>query len=87
MLENSDLRRDLLHSYCTADLRLCFRIGRIPVFSRHGSFIASIYMDEDRLQYQAFDEVIVGYASGGKACHFGRRSAATNADLFRIGAG
>ena len=24
---------DLLCSYCTADLRLCFRLGKIPVFS------------------------------------------------------
>ena len=29
---------DQLHSYCEADLRLCFRIGKNPVFSRCGSF-------------------------------------------------
>ena len=28
---------DQLHSYCEADLRLCFRIGKNPVFSRCGS--------------------------------------------------
>ena len=29
---------DQLRSYCEADLRLCFRIGNNPVFSRCGSF-------------------------------------------------
>ena len=29
---------DQLRSYCEADLRLCFRIGKIPVLSRRGSF-------------------------------------------------
>ena len=29
---------DQLCSYCTADLRLCFRIGKIPVFSKRGSY-------------------------------------------------
>ena len=28
---------DQLRSYCEADLRLCFRIGNNPVFSRCGS--------------------------------------------------
>ena len=28
---------DQLCSYCTADLRLCFRIGKNPAFSRCGS--------------------------------------------------
>ena len=28
---------DHLHSYCAADLRLCFRICKIQVFSYHGS--------------------------------------------------
>ena len=28
---------DQLRSYCEADLRLCFRIGKNPVFSRCGS--------------------------------------------------
>ena len=28
---------DQLRSYCEADLRLCFRIGENPVFSRRGS--------------------------------------------------
>ena len=32
---------DQLRSYCEADLRLCFRIGKNPVFSRRGSFIIS----------------------------------------------
>ena len=27
-----------LLSYCEADLRLCFRIGKIPVFSWRGSY-------------------------------------------------
>ena len=27
---------DQLCSYCTADLRLCFRTGKNPVFSRRG---------------------------------------------------
>ena len=30
---------DQLRSYCEADLRLCFRIGNNPVFSRRGSII------------------------------------------------
>ena len=30
---------DQLRSYCEADLRLCFRIGNNPVFSRRGSYI------------------------------------------------
>ena len=29
---------DQLRSYCEADLRLCFRLGKNPVFSRCGSF-------------------------------------------------
>ena len=29
---------DQLCSYCTADLRLCFRLGNNPVFSRCGSY-------------------------------------------------
>ena len=29
---------DQLRSYCEADLRLCFRIGKSAVFSRCGSF-------------------------------------------------
>ena len=28
---------DQLHSYCEADLRLCFRLGKNPVFSQRGS--------------------------------------------------
>ena len=30
---------DQLRSYCEANLRLCFRIGHDPVFSRLGSFV------------------------------------------------
>ena len=30
---------DQLRGYCEADLRLCFRICKKPVFSRHGSYI------------------------------------------------
>ena len=33
---------DQLRSYCEADLRLCFRIGENPVFSRRGSIDKSI---------------------------------------------
>ena len=29
---------DQLRGYCEADLRLCFRIGKKPVFARRGSF-------------------------------------------------
>ena len=29
---------DQLRSYCAADLRLCFRICKKPVFSQRGSF-------------------------------------------------
>ena len=29
---------DQLRSYCEADLRLCFRIGKNPGFSRRGSY-------------------------------------------------
>ena len=32
---------DQLRSYCEADLRLCFRIGKNPVFSRCGSYALS----------------------------------------------
>ena len=32
---------DQLRSYCTADLRLCFRICKKPVFSQRGSFQSS----------------------------------------------
>ena len=32
---------DQLRSYCEADLRLCFRIGKNPVFSRRGSNLKS----------------------------------------------
>ena len=32
---------DQLRGYREADLRLCFRIGKNPVFSRCGSFIAN----------------------------------------------
>ena len=31
---------DQLRSYCEADLRLCFRIGNNPVFSRCGSIMS-----------------------------------------------
>ena len=30
---------DQLRSYCTADLRLCFRICKRPFFSKRGSFV------------------------------------------------
>ena len=30
---------DQLRSYCAADLRLCFRICKKPVFSQRGSFV------------------------------------------------
>ena len=30
---------DQLCSYCTADLRICFCIGKTPVFLCHGSFV------------------------------------------------
>ena len=32
---------DQLSSYCEADLRLCFRIGKNPVFSRRSSNVFS----------------------------------------------
>ena len=32
-------------SYSTADLRLCFRIGKTPVFSRRGSYSVFTYLD------------------------------------------
>ena len=32
---------DQLRSYCAADLRLCFRICKKLVFSRHGSYVVS----------------------------------------------
>ena len=38
--ENKDA--DQLRSYCEANLRLCFRIGENPVFSRCGSFANSL---------------------------------------------
>ena len=33
---------DQLRSYCEADLRLCFRIGKNPVFTCHGSFLSKV---------------------------------------------
>ena len=33
---------DQLRSYCEAELRLCFRIGKYPVFSRCGNVIVFI---------------------------------------------
>ena len=38
---------DQLCSYCTADLRLCFRIGKNPVFS---FMTRLIYLEKDRLE-------------------------------------
>ena len=35
---------DQLRSYCEADLRLCFRIGKITVFSRCGSYVYTFYI-------------------------------------------
>ena len=34
---------DQVCTYCTADLRLCFLIGKILVFSWHGSYMKSTY--------------------------------------------
>ena len=44
--ENKDA--DQLCSYCTADLRLCVRIGKSPVFSWRGSniFVSTQYLKE-----------------------------------------
>ena len=36
---------DRLRSYCEADLCLCFRIGKNPVFSRCGSLVIGSYQD------------------------------------------
>ena len=38
---------DQLRGYCEADLRLCFRIGKIPVFSRCGSYTAWLYLKQN----------------------------------------
>ena len=45
-LEILDKGADQLHSYCEADLRLCFRLGRLLVFPCGGSFISvcEVYM-------------------------------------------
>ena len=37
MVEVSSNPEVIIFTYCTADLRLCCRIGKFPVFSRHGS--------------------------------------------------
>ena len=37
-LSSENKGADQLHSYCEADLRLCFRIGKNLVFSRCGSY-------------------------------------------------
>ena len=37
-LSSENKGADQLRSYCEADLRLCFRIGNNPVFSRCGSY-------------------------------------------------
>ena len=41
---------DQLRGYREADLRLCFRIGNYPVFSRRGSFILLHNADVRMLQ-------------------------------------
>ena len=37
---------DQLCSYCTADLRLCFRICRNPFFSWHGSYNVHVFINK-----------------------------------------
>ena len=41
---------DQLRSYCEADLRLCLRIGKNPVFSRRGSSV----LEHDTLSFTTF---------------------------------
>ena len=40
---------DQLHSYCEADLRLCFRSGKYPVFSHRGSFDSAMHFPKKNL--------------------------------------
>ena len=44
---------DQVCSYCTADLRLCFRICKFPVFSS-GSSIADLFFSRFRLERMWF---------------------------------
>ena len=46
---------DQLCSYCTADLRLCFRIGKNPVFPRRGSY------DDNRQEQKSHITKIVAF--------------------------
>ena len=49
---------DQLRSYCEADLRLCFRIGKNPVFSRCGSFNKIV---ENDMQFSSVIRVTLCY--------------------------
>ena len=40
---------DQLHGYCAADLRLCFRLCKKQVFSKHGSYYLCINREDGDL--------------------------------------
>ena len=42
---------DQLRSYCAADLRLCFRICKKPVFSQRGSFVVGTGTEQEIICY------------------------------------
>ena len=41
---------DQLRSYCEADLRLCFRLGRLLVFPCSGSFMSDFFIIRVRIE-------------------------------------
>ena len=43
---------DQLRGYCEADLRLCFRICKKPVFSRRGSINRGLFSDESKYDFE-----------------------------------
>ena len=44
---------DQLCSYCTADLRLCFRIGNNPIFSQCGSYVVGDEVNRWSILFEA----------------------------------
>ena len=61
--ENKDA--DQLRSYCAADLRLCFRIYKNPVFSRRGSNIPSLVGLHRTVVVKVMIEAVASLRSSG----------------------
>ena len=56
---------DQLRSYCEADLRLCFRIGKNPVLARCGSFVVTEHFPKEAT-YESKD---IGYPVANDMIH------------------